>query len=218
MGGKKKNQPYEIDDFYDMFYNPDRTEERKRYLNGPHQERMASKNEDHFKTYINDRVEKIPTQHKKEIKTPDFITSERDFVFEITTMNPPFMPDNRLYSEEINDVRKVQKAIDHAEEKDIEWVMSKYEIDSVPSNICVIYIDDILDGLHGSSDKIEHIIPSKVEIPDNVDGVVILPVHASINGQDSLDVYPPKAYIKNTVNKSRFKKLFPKFKIIDMII
>ena len=115
----KFQRPETVDDLVDYFYNPDRQEDRRRY-----EDYAGGIMANTFEALVGDilglKLNKIP--ERPNVKTPDFVSEDKATVVEVTTMKPSFEPSYCYDSSQFDLVKEINAAIDHAEEKDLDYL------------------------------------------------------------------------------------------------
>ena len=183
-----------------------RTKEYEKYLSGLQLD-MSSWREQEARTIFKcfGDIEIIPRNRKK---TADFVVRTSSLVVEVTTMNTPF--DSDVEQDHQKNLNRVDKAILHITEKDY----SDY-----PRFIQggVIFYSHLLFTLANMWKTIQSSDVTNRILATELDFVVFIPEPVSVNGVDSMELYPPIVYVKKSGDLKLFKQNLPPNWIFEVI-
>jgi len=197
---KKSFEPEDINDLTDIYYNPDRAEDREKYeslVQGMLSEIQENEIKNIFSVFGD--CQKVPTRKNK--KTVDFKIDEAKLLIEGHSYNPNYFIVKTL-SYPTHTFNVINTAIKHAEEKDYSEFPGYFKGEVI----------------HWSSKFLEHADPWSLKQDKNfleiiqksqLDYLIILPQEASISGHDSREVYPPLVFVKVSL-RELFKQKLPK--------
>jgi len=201
---RKKFLPEDIEDLTSMYYDQSRLKDKTKYESG-FQNILAGWQEKEIQEIFNNfgKCEKIPRATQK---TFDFKVDESKLVFDVTTINPP--TDKHIIDGNPKWItNKIQDAITHILEKNSTG-FSEYLRGGV------IYCSSVLVSLTDICSMLDKVVPGLMA---DLDFLVFVPQAASIGGKSSRELYPTKAFVKNSNLFELFtNKLSKNYKIIKI--
>lgn len=177
---KKDSTPKTPEQFFKDFYDPDKFEERKKYLNGPANDELTQSFERSIASRVDFPIERI--NERKNIKTPDFISSDRKTAIEATSINmAPIQgevideEESKKWHEGNKRVDKINEAINHATEKDYEFLRSEYGYERATGDyVLFVRVDHPTAKMFSFYDDLEDAVKKSIFAESGLSGIVFI--------------------------------------------
>ncbi|OPY33118.1 MAG: hypothetical protein A4E32_00792 [Methanomassiliicoccales archaeon PtaU1.Bin124] len=188
MGSKKKGyEPESMKELEDLFYNPDRYEDRKKYENGFAKQVMTESFERKIIDLYKGNIEKI--KEVPNIKTPDFISKNRKIIVEATSISMPSQQSEQLEKDDIDRWRKgtkridkINEAINHAIEKNYQYLGEKYGYEkSTGSYFLVVDVDCRIEFFYNFFNELDKAVSQSIFNESGLDGIIFITESSDIS-------------------------------------
>jgi hypothetical protein len=167
---------------------------------------ITAKYEEDVKGRLNTTLRRV--RERSDLKTPDFVSEDGRLVIEVTSINPPLNPERGLKIDRRHLVGKINYAIEHALDKDIDAIMDEYDMDREDCHyILVVYINLLLCVFYRFFNTLEGLVERSNFSMSDLDGIVFVAQPALLNGLRSESLFPPTAYYSEMLDRELISRI-----------